>query len=102
MGEERQKGGRCRCGGAPTCNVTPLHAGGLNRVFLMKLNRFVGFLNKLKRCIIKKQCLQVIKNKWVLLLELELENLDMPENTNCQCFYYTKKYPTIFHWHVTI
>ena len=48
----------------------------------MKLNRFVGSLNKLKRCIIKKKCLQVIKNKWVLLLELELENLDMPENTN--------------------
>ena len=24
MGEGRQKGGRCRCGGAPTCNVTPL------------------------------------------------------------------------------
>ena len=24
MGEGRQKGGRCRCGGAPACNVTPL------------------------------------------------------------------------------
>ena len=66
------------------------HAGGLNRVFLMKLNRFVGSLNKLKRYILKKQCLQVIKNKWVFLLELELENLDMPENINFQCFYHTK------------
>ena len=28
MGEGRQKGGRCRCGGAPTCNVTPLRGGG--------------------------------------------------------------------------
>ena len=27
MGEGRQKGGRCRCGGAPTCNVTPLGGG---------------------------------------------------------------------------
>ena len=52
----------------------------------MKLNRFVGSLNKLKRCIIKKQCLQVLKNKWVLLLELELENVGMPVNTNFQCF----------------
>ena len=32
MGEGRQKGGRCRCGGAPTCNVTPLLIGVHNRV----------------------------------------------------------------------
>ena len=35
MGEGRQKGGRCRCGGAPTCNVTPLFDCPVKRRQLM-------------------------------------------------------------------
>ena len=33
MKEGRQKGGRCRCGGAPTCNVTPLCSMSVNAMF---------------------------------------------------------------------
>ena len=71
MGEGRQKGGHCRCGGAPTCNVTPLVSStkllGVtihNRLswiphindLYKKLKSATGMLKRIRDNIPKEQC----------------------------------------------